>query len=107
MLSPCRIARGPSWVPVRPVAVPSHGAPPTATSTFPARRSSGVRQTGAFMNVWIPLHSISEPRRLTYIGPGGRRGSLGVASGVSGMDPRIRDGRQSAATTYDHDIPDI
>src|SRR5689334_3990022 len=66
------MARGPRWVPVRPLAVPSQGAPPTATSTRPARRSSGVRQTGAFMKVWMPLQSISASRRLTRIGPGRR-----------------------------------
>src|SRR4051812_18265571 len=77
------MARGPRWVPVRAVAVPSQGAPPMATSISPARRSSGVRQTGSFMKVLIPLKDVSVGR-LTTIGPGARAGAGGASLGDSG-----------------------
>src|SRR5579875_1461613 len=92
------MARGPRWVPVRPVAVPSQGAPPMATSIWPARRSAGVRQSGSLAKVWIPLQLISLAR-LTVIGPGSR----GVGSGI---DPRIRDGLQDVDDRVDRDVSD-
>ena len=49
----------PMMQPERVVAVPSQGAPPTATSISPARRSSGFRQTGSFMKVGMPCQANS------------------------------------------------
>src|SRR6266496_417288 len=95
------MARGPRWVPLRPVAVPSHGTPHTATSTPPARRSAGVRQTGSFMKVWMPLQAIS-PGRLTTTGPGVRAGC--GPDNRSDTDPRIRDGLQDVHGRVDHDV---
>src|SRR5450755_1855463 len=79
------MARGPRWVPVRPVAVPSHGAPPMATSICPARRSAGVRQSGSLAKVWMPLQDMSV-ERLTVIGP------AGLTDGGA-AEPRSRDPR--------------
>src|SRR5215469_6281401 len=99
------MALGPRWVPVRPVAVPSHGAPPTATSAFAARRSAGVRQSGAFAKVWMPLQPMS-PGRLTIIGPGSRAEGPSTAGScvMSGMDPRICDGLQDVHHRVDGDV---
>src|ERR1700722_19418984 len=66
------MACGPRWVPLRLIAVPSQGTPQTATSILPARRSSGVRQTGSLLKVWNPSQDGSISYRLRLIGPGGR-----------------------------------
>src|SRR5262249_37806246 len=97
------MARGPRWVPARVVTVPSHGTPAAATSTPPARRSSGVRQTGSLQNVWMPLYD-SSVGRLTTIGPGWRAGGAGAVGSGSDIDPRIRNGLQDVHDGVDHDV---
>jgi len=69
-------ARGPRWVPVRPLAVPSQGAPPDGhVRLTPPAGPPGVRQSGTFANVWMPLHAMS-PARLT-VKKGPRAGAAG------------------------------
>src|ERR1700761_6525172 len=97
------MACGPRWVPERAVTVPSQGTPHTAASISPATRSAGVRQTGSFMNVWMPVTPSSRSVRLTYIGPGTRAGAGGF-SGRSDIDPRIRQRLQDVHHRVDHHV---
>src|SRR3954447_4207274 len=96
------MAIGPRWVPDRAVTVPSHGTPQTAASISPATRSSGVRHTGSFMNVWMPCTPSSRSVRLTYMGPGVRD----ISGGSSYVDARIGDGLQDVDDGVDQDVAD-
>src|SRR5882762_6991684 len=93
------MACGPRWVPERAVTVPSQGTPQTAASISPATRSAGVRQTGSFMNVWMPVTPSSRSVRLTYIGPGAR-----PAGRCSDIDPRVRECLQDVHQGVDQDV---